>query len=156
MCSTYLGTGVKGLLYQPYSEHYSGKNNWNFNLLCQKAHMDFFNLVSSQQGQNTYILSYCCMCEFLDTAVMAMGNYCNFSTFFTRGQQIFAEDHLGFIFPDFGESIGNNQKSIYLCVLALFFNTTLSYAGLVSCQFVKARLFLLHRQLEKGVPGQVT
>lgn len=34
MCSTYLGTGVKGLLYQPYSEHYSGKNNWNFNLLC--------------------------------------------------------------------------------------------------------------------------
>lgn len=34
MCSTYLGTGVKDLLYQPYSEHYSGKNNWNFNLLC--------------------------------------------------------------------------------------------------------------------------
>lgn len=38
---------------------------------------------------------------------MVMGNYCDFSTFSTRGQQIFAEDRLGFIFPDFGESLGN-------------------------------------------------
>lgn len=88
------------------------------------------------------------MCEFLDSTVIVMGNYCDFNIFFTRGQQIFAEDHLGFIFPDFGSHL---EINIFVCIG--FLNTTLSYVGLVSCWFV--RLLLLHRQLEKGVPGQL-